>query len=316
MKTKIFVDGQEGTTGLKIHEYLSLRSDVEVLKIDPEKRKDPAARAELINEADIVFLCLPDAAARESVSLVKNPKTRIIDTSTAFRTSDRWTYGLPELGEGQREKIRISERVANPGCHATGFILAVNPLVKKGILPVDYPVSCCSITGYSGGGRKLIERYETNAWKTDKRYPRHYSLGLNHKHLPEMQMFSGLKYPPLFTPVVADFYNGMIVSVPIVTRLLPKSITAENVREVLADYYEEEPFVKVMPFGDVSSFEDGYFTPEACNGTNRLEIFVFGNDERILVAARFDNLGKGASGAAIQNLNIMLGVDETTGLKA
>lgn len=315
MKYKVFVDGQEGTTGLQINDRLSGRTDIEILKIDPEKRKDPGVRSRLLNEADIAFLCLPDAASRESVSLVTNDKTRIIDASTAFRTAPGWTYGLPELSRSQREAIRKASRVANPGCHATGFNLAVHPLVKEGILSKDYPLSAYSITGYSGGGKKLIGQYETDGpRKPSLKSPRFYSLGLSHKHLPEMQKVNGLSSPPVFTPIVGDFYQGMIVAVPLVRRMLDKKMTAGEVREFMAGYYGAERFVRVMPFAAGEYLDNGYFDATGCNHTNNAEIFVFGDSEQILILTRFDNLGKGASGAAVQNMNIMLGIDEGTGL--
>lgn len=309
---KVFVDGQEGTTGLQINDYLEKRSDLELLKIEPEERKNPERRSYFLNAADIVFLCLPDAASREAVSLVTNPKTRIIDASTAFRTDDHWAYGMPELSGEQREKIRNASRVANPGCHATGFILSLNPLVRAGIVPKDYPVVCYSLTGYSGGGKKLIQAFE-NQELCNVNSPKHYGLQLKHKHLPEMQKATGLSHPPVFMPVVANFYRGMVTSIPLVTRLLNKSVTVANVIEIFQEAYRDEPFIRVLP-SDESCLEGGYLNAETCSGTNRLEILVYGNDEQIVVMARFDNLGKGASGAAIQNMNIMLGVDETLGL--
>lgn len=316
MKYSVFVDGQEGTTGLEINERLSKRSDIEVLKIDPERRKDPEERRRLLNGADIAFLCLPDAAARESVSLVTNNKTRIIDASTAHRTDPEWTYGLPELSSSQRALIKDSHRVSVPGCHATGFNLALYPLIREGIVPTDYPVTCQSVTGYSGGGKKLIERYESAGSNSNNlKSPQFYALGLNHKHLPEMQKVSGLLYPPLFTPIVGEFYRGMAVAVPLVKRLLNKKITAPEVAGLMEGYYSGERYVSVMPYGSDSYLDSGFFDATGCNNTNRVEIFVFGHSDQILVVARLDNLGKGASGAAVQNMNIMLGVDEGTGLE-
>ncbi|HHY83257.1 MAG TPA: N-acetyl-gamma-glutamyl-phosphate reductase [Clostridiales bacterium] len=314
MAYKVYVDGQEGTTGLKIQDYLSQRTEIELLKIDPQKRKDISARKEYLNEADLVFLCLPDDAAREAVSLIDSKRTKVIDASTAHRINKDWVYGLPELGGGQRDRIRTALRVANPGCHATGFILLVFPLIQLRILPKDYPVCCTSITGYSGGGKKLISKYETSP-KELVSSPKPYGLSLKHKHLPEMREITGLEYPPVFQPVVANYYKGMAVSVPLVSRLLDKKLDAGNIRELLAEYYSGEHFIKVMPyFADGIPDGDGYFNPEACNDTNNVEIFVFGNDDQILLMARFDNLGKGASGAAIQNMNLMLGLNETAGL--
>ncbi|MBP1764317.1 MAG: argC [Firmicutes bacterium] len=315
MKHKVFVDGQEGTTGLKIHEYLSKRTDIECLSIDPEKRKDIEERSRLLNSADLVFLCLPDAAAREAVSLITNDKTRVIDASTAHRVQPGWTYGLPELSGEQREKIRHSRRVANPGCHATGFIAGMYPLVKAGIVPADYPVACTSLTGYSGGGKSLIKKYEDPDLAGGLNSPRPYALHLQHKHLPEMQHVTGLQYPPVFVPIVANYYKGMGVTLPLAPRLFNKTMGAEEVRDFFAEYYAGEKFIQVMPYDAAAKLEDGFFSVESCNDTNRIDLFVFGTNERIMVVTRFDNLGKGASGAAVQCMNIMLGADEDTGLK-
>lgn len=313
---KVFVDGQAGTTGLKIHERLASRSDIELLKIPEEKRKDIETRREYLNNADIVFLCLPDDAARESVSLVINDKTKIIDASTAHRTNPDWAYGLPELSIAHRSRIESSKRVANPGCHATGFNIAMYPLVHEGIISKEYPVTCHSVTGYSGGGNKLINQYEnTENRKEFFTSSRHYALGLTHKHLPEMQKISGLAYSPHFQPIIGDFYQGMAVSVPLFKRQLDKKLTAKEMQEFFSAYYENQHFIKVMPFESAAYLDDGCFNPMACNNTNRAELFVFGNDEQILIITRLDNLGKGASGAAVQNMNIMLGIDERTGLE-
>jgi len=315
VKYRVFVDGQEGTTGLEINERLSKRTDIELLKIDPERRKDPQERSRLLNGADIAFLCLPDAAARESASLVTNNKTRIIDASTAHRTDPEWTYGLPELSSSQRALIKDSYKVSVPGCHATGFNLALYPLVREGIVPADYPITCQSVTGYSGGGKRLIEQYEAAGSNNKKlKSPRFYALGLNHKHLPEMQKVSGLLYPPVFTPIVGEFYRGMAVAIPLLKRLLNKKITAKEVAGLMEAYYSGERFVSVMPYQSDSYLDNGFFDATGCNNTNRVEIFVFGHSEQILVIARLDNLGKGASGAAVQNMNIMLGAEEGTGL--
>ena len=311
----IFIDGQEGTTGLQIHQRLADRSDLEILLIDPDKRKDPKARRELLNEADVAILCLPDTASKESVSLVSNDKTRIIDASTAHRTAPDWVYGFPELSPEHRSRLTKSTRIANPGCHATGFAAAVYPLVKLGILPKDYPVTCQSVTGYSGGGKKLINYYESPDAKRDKLIcPRHYALTLNHKHLPEMQVVSGLYSPPLFTPILGDFYQGMAVAIPLHTHLLSKKTTASEIHQALMEYYDNERFVRVLPFDSERLTFDGGFDPTACNGTNFLDLCVFGHEDQTLVIARLDNLGKGASGAAVQSLNILLGIDEGTGL--
>jgi N-acetyl-gamma-glutamyl-phosphate reductase len=316
MAFKVFVDGQEGTTGLKIRDHLSVRKDIELLEIEAKKRKDTIRRKELLNEADVVFLCLPDAAARESVSMVSNPKTKIVDPSTAHRTDPNWVYGIPELSKEQRERIRDSKRVSVPGCHATGFVMPLYPLVSKGIIPKDYPVTCQSLTGYSGGGRKLISAYEDAdaATKEKLRGPRPYGLGLTHKHLPEMQKHAGLENPPAFLPVVGNFYQGMLVSVPLFRRMLKNQIGAKEVHAALQSHYAGQKFVRVMPLFGEGHLNDGFLDPSECNGTNRIEIFIFGNAEQILLISRFDNLGKGASGAAVQNMNLMLGVKEDEGL--
>lgn len=321
MKPKIFVDGQEGTTGLRIHEYLAARAggggDIEVLKIDPEKRKDVAARKALLNAADVAFLCLPDAASREAVALVENPKTCVIDASTAFRTDPAWAYGLPELSPQQREKIRHSKRVAVPGCHASAFVLPVYPLVRAGVIPADCPLTCFSLTGYSGGGKKMIAAYEEMEPPNHKlRAPRHYGLKLTHKHLPEMQTMAGLQVPPVFTPVVCNVHSGLAVEVFLPVSLLAPKSNPARVARLLVDHYAGERFVKVLPLESEAHLDDGFFDITACNGTNRADIFVFGNEGQIVIVTRLDNLGKGASGAAIQCMNLVLGVDEGCGLTA
>lgn len=313
---KIFIDGREGTTGLQIQERLEGRRDLELLELSAEKRKDSAARKELINQVDFVVTCLPDAAARESASLLENPRTRLIDPSSAHRVSPDFVYGFPELGSGQRERIKKADRVTVPGCHASGFVAALAPLVSRGLVPKDYPVVAHSLTGYSGAGKKLIAVYDTASPELCEhlRGSRPYALGLRHKHLPEMQRVVGLDSAPIFEPVVGNFYKGMLVSVPLFTRLLPKKLTPRDVHEVLAGHYQGERFVVVQPLDADPLLEEGYLDPLACNDTNRLELFVFGHEEQILIVARLDNLGKGASGAAVQCLNLMLGVDEATGL--
>lgn len=313
MKYKVFVDGQEGTTGLRINDYLSKREDIEILTIAPELRKDEEAKKLLLNEADIVFLCLPDSAAKESVALVTSPKTRILDASTAHRTNPDWVYGLPELCIDQRTLIRDSRRVAVPGCHATGFLIAAAPLVQSGLLHPDSTVTCHSISGYSGGGKKLIERFAAGQFE-HLNSPKPYALSLCHKHLPEMQKQSGLSSPPVFMPLIANFYNGMAVSVPLLSKNLKGQPTAKELHHFLADFYQSQQFIRVMPFGSDEALEDGFLDVEVCNGTNRIDLFVFGHEDQLLITARFDNLGKGASGAAIQCMNIMLGVNEITGL--
>jgi N-acetyl-gamma-glutamyl-phosphate reductase len=313
MGTKVFVDGQEGTTGLRIFEYLAARQDIEVLRIDEAYRKDLGARRELINASDITFLCLPDVASRESVSLVDNPNTCVIDASTAFRTADDWVYGLPELKPGQRERLRASKRIAVPGCHASAFLLAVAPLVARGLVPADYPLSAYSITGYSGGGKKMIADYEAgdNARLTS---PRPYALELMHKHLPEMKVQAGLTQAPVFVPIVSNFYKGLAVGVYFHPQQLPGKPDPQAFQACLADYYRDEPFIRVAPFAHGENLDGGFFDVQACNDTNRVDLFVFGNEERVVVMSRLDNLGKGASGAAIQCMNLHIGADEAAGL--
>lgn len=313
MTFKVFVDGQEGTTGLRIHEYLARRGDVEVLRIDADKRKDPAERARLLNAADVAFLCLPDAAAREAAAMVGNSRTCLIDASTAHRTAHGWAYGLPELAPDQREKIRASTRIANPGCHASAFVLAVRPLVDAGVLGADALITATSITGYSGGGKTLIAKYEAGG---DPRLaaPRPYALGLAHKHLPEMTAHTGLTTSPVFLPIVANFHKGLAVMVPLHVATLRSGTRLEDVHEVLATRYAGERFVRVLPPRDADTLAEGFFDVQACNDTNRADLCVFGTEAQLVVIARLDNLGKGASGAAVQSMNVHLGVDEGLGL--
>jgi len=300
----VFIDGAEGTTGLQIHERFALRRDVETLTIEPEKRKDPARRAELMDAADIVFLCLPDAAAREAVTLVRNDRTRIIDASTAHRTAPGWAYGFPELSATHRESIRTGARVANPGCHASGFIAATYPLVQRGLVSRSDTLCCYSLTGYSGGGKSLIAEYEAGDRDVHHASDRLYALGQSHKHLPEMQAVCGLRHAPVFSPVVGDYFCGMA------TTLLLPGLDADRVRGVLAEHYADAHFVRVL-----SPEETGQILyADTMAGTNFMHLAVSGNAERTTVTALFDNLGKGASGAAVQNMNIMLGLDERTGL--
>jgi len=313
MTFKVFVDGQEGTTGLRINEYLAARSDVEVLRIDADKRKDAAERARLLNASDVSFLCLPDAASREAAAMITNPKTCLIDASTAHRTVAGWAFGLPELAAGQRDKIRQAKRIANPGCHASAFILALRPLVDAGLLSADALVSATSITGYSGGGKSMIAEYEAGG-NAKLHSPRPYALGLAHKHLPEMMAHTGLRTAPVFMPIVADFYKGLTVTVPLHLSQLRAGTTPEQVREALAAHYEGERFIRVMPLRDADTLAGGFFDVQGCNDSNRVDLFVFGSDSQILVMARLDNLGKGASGAAVQSMNVHLGVEESLGL--
>ncbi len=313
----IFIDGQEGTTGLKISDHLEARGDLNLMKIPPEKRKDRDTKKAFLNDADLVILCLPDQVAVESVQLVSNQKTRIIDASTAFRTDDHWVYGLPEMSSRQRETIRNSRFVSNPGCYPTGFILALKPLIDKGFVSCDYPVTVHALSGYSGGGKKLINTYEDQE-HTDSSVlsSRPYSFSLVHKHVPEMQKYSHLSYPPVFTPSVGNFYHGMLVNIPLFTHLFSRKADADDIRMLLQETYQNESFVKVMPSSTEVYLENGFLSPLGCNNTNSVEIFVSGHNDQILLTARLDNLGKGASGAAVQNLNIMLGFEEERTLKS
>lgn len=312
-KVKIFIDGSEGTTGLRIHERFAEREDVELLPISSELRKDKEERKRLINSSDITFLCLPDAAAEESVSLVENDHVRIIDTSTAHRTMEGWAYGFPELSEEHREAIAAGNRIAVPGCYATGFISLVYPMVAEGLISADYPVSAFGISGYSGGGRKMIAAYEAEEREDALLAPREYALSQAHKHLKEMKKIPGLKREPLFSPIVADYYSGMVVSVPVYTELMNKGRTPQEVRKYLADFYAGSRFVRVMPFG-AEEASANMLAGNAMSGRDSLRIYVTGNEDRVLLSSQFDNLGKGASGAAIQCLNIALGCEESKGL--
>ena len=322
MTHTVFVDGQEGTTGLRIHEMLAQRNDVEVLRIAPERRKDAAERARLLNAADIAFLCLPDVAAREAAALVTNPGTCLIDASTAHRTMPGWVFGLPELAPGQRDALRGSKRIANPGCHASAFILLLRPLVDAGLVPAEALLSATSITGYSGGGKKMIEQYEANAATGAEpalTSPRPYALTLAHKHLPEMQAHTGLLTAPVFMPMVGNFYKGLAVTVPLQLGSAAGAAgavatTAEALHIALAARYADEPFVRVLPLCDPATLESGFFDVQGANDSNRADLYVFGNDRQVLLMARLDNLGKGASGAAVQCMNLHLGLDEGLGL--
>lgn len=310
---KVFIDGSEGTTGLRIFERFEGRDDIEILKIDPELRKDPNEIKKFINASDITFLCLPDQAAIEAVELCDNENTVIIDTSTAHRTNPDWAYGFPELSKEHREKIKSGKRIAVPGCYASGFISLVYPLVKGGILPKDYPVSCFAISGYSGGGKKLIAEYEDP--DRDPKYgsARTYAWAQSHKHLKEMKAITGIERTPLFSPLTTDYYSGMLVEIPLYADMLNGANTPAQVRDYLAKFYEGEKFIRVNELGAEAETGNILFT-DAASGWDGLEIFVTGNEERIVVASRFDNLGKGASGAAVQCLNIVMGVAEDKGL--
>lgn len=313
MKTKVFIDGSAGTTGLRIYERFQNRDDIELLTIPEELRKDINERKRLINSSDVTFLCLPDVAAIEAVALVENENVKIIDSSTAHRINEAWSYGFPELSKEHREKIKTGKRIAVPGCHATGFISLVYPMVNSGFLAADYPVSSFSITGYSGGGKKMIAEYEEEGRASFYNAPREYALSQQHKHLNEMKLITGLTRKPLFSPIVDDYYSGMVVSVPIYTDLMKKKSTPEEIREFFAEYYKGEQFIQVKPWG-AESETNSFLGGNACSGWDGLSIYVTGNEERILLTAQFDNLGKGASGAAIQCMNIMFGKAETTGL--
>ncbi len=312
---KIFIDGKEGTTGLKIYERFANRSDIEILQIDDEKRKDPVEKAKMINASDYTFLCLPDAASIESVALCTNPETRIIDASTAHRTNPEWAYGFPELDKSFREKIVTSNRVAVPGCYASGSNAILYPLVKSGILPKDYPVVIHAVSGYSGAGKKAIAQYEAEGRNPELDSPRLYALTQAHKHLPEIKKISGLDFEPVFNPYVCDYFQGMTVTVGLHSRLLSKKVTAKDVWQMFADQYEGTNFVKVAGFMGEGTLTEQFIPANTLANTNDMQVFVYGNDDRIMVTTRFDNLGKGASGAAVQCLNVMMGIDETTGLR-
>lgn len=314
MAYKVFIDGKEGTTGLKIFERFAARTDIEILQIDEDKRKDNAEKQKLINASDFTFLCLPDAASIESVSLCTNPATRIIDASTAHRTNDAWAYGFPELSPDHRKKIETSNRVAVPGCYASGFNAIGYPLVKSGIMGPDYPVTVHAVSGYSGAGKKAIAQYEAEGRDFQLESPRLYALTQQHKHLPEMKKISGLNYEPVFMPYVCDYFSGMTVTVALHTRLLEKSVTPADVQEMFAAHYEGTNFVKVAPLMGEGVLTEPFIPANTMAGTNNMQLFVYGNNDRIVVTTRFDNLGKGASGAAVQCMNIMMGIDETTGL--
>lgn len=312
-KVKVFIDGSEGTTGLRINERFEKRDDIEILHIDPELRKDPAERKKLINASDYTFLCLPDAASIEAVSLVENPDTVIIDASTAHRVDPGWAYGLPELSDEHFEKIRTSKRIAVPGCYASGFVMMAYPLVSHGILGDDYPFTVPAISGYSGAGKKAIALYEADDKRKDLFAPREYALSQMHKHLPEMKVITGLKSEPIFTPLVDDYYCGMIVMLPIHAGLMKKRMTPEEIRDVYAKHYEGKTMIRVPEYGKEQDM-GGFLSANDLAGLDYANIYVTGNDERIIVSAMFDNLGKGASGAAIECLNISMGLAPETGL--
>ncbi len=310
---RIFIDGQAGTTGLELAGRLAARADLELIEISDDRRKDESARRDCLQQADVAILCLPDAAARQAVDLADG-RTRILDASTAFRTAPDWTYGLPEMTPDNRAAIAEARLVSNPGCYPQGFILLLRPLLEAGVMASTTPLRCHAVSGYSGGGRPLVERFQAfNEEERDALNSQTYALTLSHKHVPEMQAYTGTAVRPLFSPMVANYYKGMLVHVPLFREELHDTSPAQ-VHELLAERYAGEPFVRVLPYGSTDMLDGGYLNPTALNGTNQLELMVFGNDEQLLLVARYDNLGKGAAGAAVQNLNIMLGVDERAGL--
>ncbi|MCI9156450.1 MAG: N-acetyl-gamma-glutamyl-phosphate reductase [Lawsonibacter sp.] len=309
-KPKIYIDGKEGTTGLQIYDRLAAREDIQLLLIDEDKRKDTAERKKLLNAADLVFLCLPDAAASEAVSLIDNDHTRVIDCSTAHRVAPGWVYGFPELN-GQREKIACAKRVANPGCYATGFLSLIRPLVEKGVLPACAKLTCHALSGYTGGGKKSIAEYEGPDRQAELDSPRHYGVALSHKHLPEMAAVAGLDCPPVFMPIICDFPQGMVVTVPLWLDQLKGEQSIDTLRALYESYYEGSAIVSLRP-ADAPTC--GFIGSNNLADQDTLQIFVNGSDKAVMLSARLDNLGKGASGAAVQNMNLMLGFEETKGL--
>jgi len=313
MKPKVFIDGEAGTTGLQIRQRLEKHDGVQVVSIDPARRKDAAARAEMINGADVVILCLPDDGAREAVSLATSNTVKMIDASTAHRVADGWTYGFAEMTRAQRKAIADSRRVSNPGCWATGAIALLRPLTDAGILAADYPVSVSGVSGYSGGGKAMIAEFENPDDPTYTKAPyRIYGLELKHKHLPEIQKWAGLSGNPLFQPAVGRYAQGMIVEIPLHLRRWARDVSAEDIHKTLSAAYAGERFVEVVSRDAMRAVKT--LAPEALNGTNRMQLYVFGSDDQVRLVAVFDNLGKGASGAAVQNMNIMLGLPEDKGL--
>lgn len=308
MKHKVYIDGQAGTTGLQLRHKLEQHPEIELLLIPEELRKEEATRKKFMNEAEVVFLCLPDDAAKKAVTLVENPNTCIIDASTAHRVDPAWVYGFPELSPAHREKIRQAKRIANPGCHATGFIVAVYPLIQMGIIDTAYPLTAHSLTGYSGGGKAMIAEYEAADRSFLLDSPRQYGLGQQHKHLPEMQQVTGIQHPPIFCPIVGDYYSGMATCIPLHAALFQKKVTKGELLALLQAYYQEAKLISV------GTEETNFLASNPMRDTNALKLYLEGNDERMTLISVFDNLGKGASGAAVQNMNIVLGLDETIGL--
>ena len=313
----VFIDGQAGTTGLQIHQRLRARTDIQLLEIADKDRKNLNVKREILSEAEVVILCLPDDAAKETATLARETNTRVLDASTAHRTNSDWAYGLPELKAGQREKIQNANLVSNPGCYPTGFLLAVAPLVEAGVLNSKAQLSINAVSGYSGGGHKMIEQYEARSKSDpDNLWPsRPYALGLAHKHVPEMQTYAGLDLSPLFTPSVGHYLQGMLVSTPLAANYFTKQTSVDDIFALLEQRYKHEPCVKVHKPNDDSVLDQGFLDPQGNNGTNRNDIFIFGHETQCQVISQLDNLGKGAAGAAVQNLNLMLGADEFTGLE-
>ncbi|HZJ77514.1 MAG TPA: N-acetyl-gamma-glutamyl-phosphate reductase [Clostridia bacterium] len=307
---KVFIDGKAGTTGLRIFDRLSCRKDIELLTLNDNERKNSEMRREMINSSDISFLCLPDDAAREAVSFVTG-NTKIIDTSTAHRTLDGWSYGFPELSQKHWENIVNGKRIAVPGCHASGFASLMYPLIKSGVLSVNYPITSFSITGYSGGGKKMIAEYQSENKDVGLDSPSQYALSQNHKHLKEMQKICGFANAPIFSPIVSNFYSGMAVSVPLFTSMLKRNVGVEEIKEILTEHYDGSKLIKVTN----SSEQDSMIAANKLSGKDTMQLVVSGNEERVILTSLFDNLGKGASGAAVECMNLMLGIDETTGLE-
>ncbi|XOV84411.1 MAG: N-acetyl-gamma-glutamyl-phosphate reductase [bacterium] len=308
----IFIDGQAGTTGLEITSRLAPRRDLKLLQISDAERKDQSARAHYLRTADLAILCLPDDAAREAV-LLADGHTRILDASTAYRTDEQWSYGLPELSRSQRQNIHDAQFVSNPGCYPQGFILLTRPLIEAGVLDPGTALRCHAVSGYSGGGRQMVEKFRNfDAVQQDQYNSQAYGLTLQHKHVPEMQKYSSTRVTPLFTPTVANYYKGMLVQIPLFRHEVGNASKAQ-LHDILMSRYAKESFIRVLPL-DNSMLVDGFLNPTACNNTNNMELMLFGNEEQYLLIARYDNLGKGASGAAVQNMNLMLGFEETTGL--